>query len=187
MTARIVVYSLTGVTRRLAQRLSGETGMPVSEIRCPAHAGPLGLLRAVRDAILGRVPEIEVVPPIGAAEALVVGGPAWFGRLAPPLRKLLSQARRLPPVVGVIVTRAHAGSGYRIERDLASFLGAHAPGPLVLLSHEVGQPEARGRVRDYADSLRERLTPRAANLPRPPVSPAPRRGRVPVTRRDGSG
>ena len=183
MPARIVVYSLTGRTRRLAQRLAEETGMPVSEIRCPRYRGVFGVARALWDMAKGHSPQIEVVPPIGAALAIVVGGPVWFGRLAPPMRVLLGQARRLPPVVGVILTRAHPGSSYRIEQGIEALLrggGTPAPERLVLQSRDVTLPRARDRIRAFADLLRRRLLPpTAANAP---DRPAPR-----VTRRGAAG
>ena len=125
MGGRILVYSRRGMTRRLADALSERTGFAISEVICPRYRGPLGYLRAHLDIWRGRLPDIRVEPPIGPADLILVGGPVWRGGLALPVLRLLSEARRLPPIAGVFLTRARMGSLWQIERELE---GLPSPG-----------------------------------------------------------
>ena len=108
----------------------------------------------------------------GAADLLILGGPVWAGRFAPPLRRLMSEAHRLPPVAGVFVTRLRRGSSLHWGgRSRDAGLGglrdpAGEPPPLLTLSSR--RPSARQRPG------------RACPLRRPPPRPCLRRYRVPA-------
>jgi hypothetical protein len=118
MKTVIVVYSRTGRSLRIAEMLAARLGLELCRIDCPRYAGVAGLWRGWRDARRGHLPEITITPAIGAADLLILGGPVWAGRFAPPLRRLMSEARRLPPVAGVFVTRRRIGSSLPLEPDL---------------------------------------------------------------------
>ena len=118
MKTVIVVYSRSGRSLRIAEMLADRLGLDLCRIDCARYQGLAGWWRGWRDARRGYLPEIQVVPEIGAADLLILGGPVWAGRFAPPLRRLMSEARRLPPVAGVFVTRRRIGSSLPLEPDL---------------------------------------------------------------------
>jgi hypothetical protein len=120
----IVVYSRSGRSLRIAEMLAERTHARLCRIDCPRYSGPLGWLRGWRDARRGHLPEIEVTPEIGAADLLILGGPVWAGRFAPPLRSLMAEASRLPPVAGTFVTRLRIGSSLPLEADLEALAAA---------------------------------------------------------------
>ena len=59
MRALVVFYSLTGMTRRVAQALAAELGAQVEEIRCPNYRpGFFGFWQAGYASWRSRIPEI---------------------------------------------------------------------------------------------------------------------------------
>ncbi|GAA5071204.1 hypothetical protein N0B44_13165 [Roseibacterium beibuensis] len=131
MQARIVIYSRSGHSRAVARALADETGCEILEILCPRYRGHLGWARAQIDALRGTLPDISMSQAIGPADLLIVGGPIWRGRLAAPLRRFLEDPARLPPVIGVFVTRARVGSTAFLEPDIKHLTGVV---PLEVLS-----------------------------------------------------
>lgn len=118
MRTVILVYSRGGRSLAIARLLSARCGAEIRHILCPRYEGRLGLLRAWADLVTGYRPDITVTPDIGPADLLIVGGPIWAGRLAAPLRRVLEQADRLPPVVGVFVTRRRGGATLTLDAEL---------------------------------------------------------------------
>jgi hypothetical protein len=66
----------------------------------------------------GRAPEIEVDPPIGTVDALIVGAPLEGGALAPAMRAFLKHPNRIPPVLGVFGTCAKRYPALGFEEDV---------------------------------------------------------------------
>ena len=118
MRTVILVYSRGGRSLATARALSARCGAEIIQILCPRYDGRLGWFRAWADLFTGHSPDITVTPDIGPADLLILGGPIWAGRLAAPLRKAMEQADRLPPVVGVFVTRMREGSTLMLDADL---------------------------------------------------------------------
>ena len=169
----IVVYSRSGRSLRIAERLAERTRSRLCQIDCPRYRGPLGWLRGWRDARRGVLPAIDVVPEIGAADLLILGGPVWAGRFAPPLRSLMAEARRLPPVAGVFVTRNRIGSSLPLEADLEA-LAAVGPMPgteVPLLTLPRRALEGGGGERAIA-RFAERLAPLLGRRKGPVLFPA---------------
>lgn len=118
MRTVILVYSRGGRSLAMARDLSERCGAEIRQILCPRYDGPLGWWRAWADLVTGHQPDIAVSPDIGPADLLIVGGPIWAGRLAAPLRRVLEQADRLPPVVGVFVSCLRGGATLTLDADL---------------------------------------------------------------------
>jgi len=100
---RILVahYSLTGNTRTLAQELAHGLGARLEEIRDARPRGKFGtVLRALLDNVRKR--EAALAMPVhdpADYDLLLVGGPVWGRRIAPPVRAYArrygSRARRV--------------------------------------------------------------------------------------------
>lgn len=165
MQTVIVVYSRSGRSLRIAEMLAARTQARLCRIDCPRYRGPWGWLRGWRDARRGYLPEIDVVPEIGAADLLILGGPVWAGRFAPPLRSLMAEARRLPPVAGVFATRNRINSTLPLEDDLVALAAAGSTPeealPLLSLDRRAffGPEESKAMER-FLEALRPRLSRR---------------------------
>ncbi|MBF9058201.1 hypothetical protein HKCCSP123_03315 [Rhodobacterales bacterium HKCCSP123] len=172
MRTVIVVYSRSGRSLRIAEMLAARTNARLCRIDCPRYRGFRGWLRGWRDARRGYLPEIDVVPEIGAADLLILGGPVWAGRFAPPLRSLMDKANRLPPVVGVFATRNRINSTLPLEADLMA-LAAAGPTPdepLPLLS--LARRTLRGAAGTKAvERFAERLAPLVSRRKLPALLP----------------
>jgi hypothetical protein len=162
MRTVILVYSRHGRSLAMAQLMSQTCGARICQISCPRYEGPLGRLRIWADLVTQRLPEIAVAPDIGPADLLIVGAPIWAGQLAPPLRRALQQADRMPPVVGVFATRRRMWFSTLIELDLAALaLTGIAPDMampyLSLLRPEKHLAPARKAIEAFCATLRPLL------------------------------
>ena len=91
----VVVYSYTGTSRRVAQRLAAERGWPIGEV---IDAKPRsGWWRCVLDSLLRRRPAIRYAgPDPGAFDAVVLVSPIWVEGLSAPMRSfVVAEAQRL--------------------------------------------------------------------------------------------
>ena len=85
----VVVYSYTGTSRRVAQRLAAELGWPIGEV---IDAKPRsGWLRCVLDSVLRRKPAIRYAGPDPSAfDAVVLVAPIWVEGLSAPMRTFVA-------------------------------------------------------------------------------------------------
>lgn len=116
----VVVYSNTGTSRMLAQRLCAEQGWPMAEIEeASGRAGWQGLLRCLLDSALRRRPKIRYEgPSVDDFEAVVLVFPIWAGRLAGPMRSFAAQmASRIRhyALLSVMGRRGAAHAGAELE------------------------------------------------------------------------
>jgi hypothetical protein len=103
----VIVYSLTGTGRRLADLFARRQGWPVAEVldRWP-RTGRLGMLRSALDAALRRRPRIRYTgPALETFDSVLLIAPVWVGRLAAPMRSFVAaHAERLPELAFVSVS-----------------------------------------------------------------------------------
>nr|HET7857899.1 flavodoxin [Caldimonas sp.] len=114
----IVVYSYTGTSRRVAQRLAAERGWPIGEV---IDAKPrTGALRCVFDSLLRRRPAIRYAGPDPAAfDAVILVSPIWVEGLSAPMRTfVVEHATKLREfaVVSVMGSKGAANAVAEISR-----------------------------------------------------------------------
>lgn len=133
MRVRVVTYAPDALTRAVAARIRERFSAEASEIRCDRYAGVLGPLKARRDRFRGELPEIEVDPPIGTVDALIVGAPLEGGALALAMRAFLARPNRIPPVLGVFGTCAKRYPALGFEDDVDRLTNSFGgPEPLIV-------------------------------------------------------
>ncbi|HXJ01875.1 MAG TPA: hypothetical protein VNH44_11665 [Micropepsaceae bacterium] len=95
MRCLIAYYSLTGTTRKLAERASKEIGADLAEVRAQRYRpGFFVFIRGSSDSWKGRLPAIEVNGPAPDNYDLVLTmAPVWAGHASPPIRSYLAQNR----------------------------------------------------------------------------------------------
>ena len=95
MRCLVVYHSLSGNTRKVAERAAKHVGADIAEVRAARYRpGVLGFLRAVRDSWAGKLPPIEVSG--GSPETydfVLVMAPVWVGHASTPIRAYLGQNR----------------------------------------------------------------------------------------------
>jgi hypothetical protein len=134
MRVRVVVYAPDALTRNVADRIAARFSARRSEVRCDRYNGVLGPLRAWYDQSRGNLPDIAVDPPIGTADALIVGAPLECGALAPAMRGFLKHPNRIPPVLGVFGTCARRYPALGFEEDVDRLANAFGGPEALILS-----------------------------------------------------
>lgn len=93
MRCLVIYHSLSGNTRKVAERAAGHLGADIAEVRAVRYRpGILGFLRAIYDTWAGRLPSIEVGG--GAPENydfVLIMAPVWVGHASTPIRAYLTQ------------------------------------------------------------------------------------------------
>ena len=95
MRCLVAYHSLSGKTRKVAERAAKHIGADIAEVRAERYRpGVIGYLRAGYDSWVGRLPQIEVGN--GSPESydfVLVMAPVWVGHASTPIRSYLSQNR----------------------------------------------------------------------------------------------
>jgi flavodoxin len=154
----IVYYSMGGHTRRLAEELGEAIGGDVEEIvEVRPRAGLPGMLRAVVDATLHRMP--AVLAPrrdVAAYRLLVLGGPIWASRLAAPVRTFAQAHGRRAQRIAFFCTEGGRG-GEQAFADLARLCGREPVATLVVDEKHLDPAAHRGDLGRFSAHLaRER-------------------------------
>jgi hypothetical protein len=158
MRPLIVCYSKTGHTRALARRLAEALGgADLAEIGCALYAsgGPRVYMRAGFDALRGARPEIEMPPTDEGREMVLIGGPVWAGRPAPPLLSYLARRPALPARVGLFLTCGGGPPQTAVLDRLDALLPRPATARLVLSEREVKAKAATDRIAAFVKTLTE--------------------------------
>lgn len=109
----VVVYSLTGSSRRLAAILCKQQNWNMAEVvEERPRSGVWGTCRSILDSIFRRQPAIRYEGPLPRTfDAVVLVSPIWLGRLAGPMRSFIARRRdHLPPVAVISVMGGRAVS-----------------------------------------------------------------------------
>jgi len=134
----VVCYSRTGTTRKVAEAVAEMLDCEIEEISdTKKRSGPLGWLRAARDAALRRKAVIQDVKRDPADyEPVIIGTPVWAFSVSCPVRAFLSQYRdRLGRVAFFLTT---GGSGIkRTFRHMAELCEKTPIAQLALKMREV--------------------------------------------------
>lgn len=150
----VVIYSLTGTSRRLAQQLCSQQSWPMGEVReARARRGLSGIWKCLIDSWLRRTPEIAYSgPPPIAFDTVVLVSPIWIYRLAGPMRTFVSSRKSQLPDVAVISVMGGAGAAHA-EAEVSDLLGR----PLILgtafTQKEVQDRRCSDRLKSFASAL----------------------------------
>jgi hypothetical protein len=122
-TILVVCYSYTGVSRKVAQRLSSQEGWQLGTI---LDESPRSAMRCALDSLLRRRPAVRYEGPSpGDFRTVVLVSPIWVYRLAGPMRSFIAAHRDALQRVAVISTMGSSGASNAVA-EVARLLG-HAP------------------------------------------------------------
>ena len=87
MKSLVSFYSRTNITKKLAERIAGETGADIEEIKpVNDYGGKLGYARGGKDAIMAKPVELEALKFDPADyDVVYLGTPVWASRMSAPL------------------------------------------------------------------------------------------------------
>jgi hypothetical protein len=124
MRSLVAYHSLSGTTRKVAERAARALAADLAEVRTPRYTrGLLGFMRAGRDSWIGRLPPIEVdgAPPEGYDFVLVMG-PVWVGHASTPIRAYLAQNRGKFRRLALVLTCGNSAST-RAFQEMSNLAG----------------------------------------------------------------
>lgn len=157
MRVLVLYYSNTGNTRKVAQALADGLGAELAEITCQTYLRWYGPVAMAWDVFtLHRPPVIVVAPQHAHYDLVLVGGPVWAARAAPPV---LSGIGHLPDAgaVALFVTCSGDNPGSPPEPALAEMQAAAAR-PIaateVFREADVRGPALAGKVEAFAAAVR---------------------------------
>lgn len=131
----IAVYSRTGHSKRVAERLAEALDATVIDIDAPAYgAGPVGYVRAAIDSLRqGDAKLKDGLPSLSGFQRVILCGPVWTSYPATPIRTVLRGRSDLPRSVSLFLTSgAHSPAEKAFKtavRDLGHPLAAVASLP----------------------------------------------------------
>ena len=100
----VLYYSNSGNTQKVSEVLARELHAELGEITCASYLRWYGPMAMAADIFRGSAPTIDVLIPSDAHyDLVVVGGPVWAARPAPPIRSFL-QSHRHKGRYGLFVT-----------------------------------------------------------------------------------
>lgn len=158
MKTLVVYYSLTGHTRRVAERLArllDGSALAITE-PVPRH-GMTGYGRSLYEAVSGRDARIE--PPLrdpAAYDLVLIGTPVWAWHLSSPVRALARRWATRLPQVAFFATMGGSGSDRAFE-ELRRLVGRKPLAELALTEREcmdLATPAVNGRLESFARLLR---------------------------------
>lgn len=159
MRTLILYYSLTGHTRKVGELLARKLNADVAELTCHAYGSGFGRLRQVWDMLTGASPPIELPPEANRTyDLVIVAGPVWGARPAPPVRSLLTTSRPEGGKVALFLTCNGTSKKYTGEKavDEAARL-APVIATALFKEAEIAGPDLPAKVTAFAGVLREAM------------------------------
>jgi hypothetical protein len=168
MRSLVLYYSVTGHTQTVARLLAERLGADLVRVTCPViEGGFMGGLRQVWYIFTNTVPQIIVPDPPGEAYDLVVmAGPVWAARPAPPLRAMIVRQPAFGKDRAIFLTCDGTSQRFSARSALAT-AQALSPSPPIGATlfkvADINGPNLNMMVDDFADQLTEAVAIPADN------------------------
>jgi flavodoxin len=97
MTTKIIFYSRTGNTKKLAELISKKEKGDLIEIKDKKNRkGVVGWLSGGKDSAKGKETQIELSKPLSIkkGDIIYIGSPVWVGTMAPAILTFLRQNKK---------------------------------------------------------------------------------------------
>ncbi len=162
MKSLVVVYTRTGNTRTVGERLASALGADFDLVISRASRdGAFGFVRSTYEATFGLLTEIaHPARKVDDYDLVVVGSPTWNGRVSSPVRTYLQQNRNHLRSLAFFATSSGRGAD-RALLQMRQIAGQSPRATLHVLEGEIGTSRADELVRNFALRLQGAL-PRAA-------------------------
>jgi len=153
--ALVVYYSRTGYTGIVAEAIAQRLGCDLEEIvDRKRRRGPLGILLGAKDALDGKLTEIEPIRHDPETyDLVVIGGPVWAGTMAPAVRTYMTEQAGKMKKVAFFCTQSSAKPGHTFAD-----MQALGPGPpvdtLSLRTKAVKRRDFDEKLDGFVDRLR---------------------------------
>lgn len=156
MKTLIIYYSLSGTARAVAEALAKELSADIDEIRCARYRPGLWVfIKGSYDSATGRLPAIE--RPMHAPapyDLVVIGGPMWVSRPAPPVRAYLRQAAGDLSSAAFFLTYGGSSPG-KAFREMEALAEVAPKATLAVRQVDVEAGRIKPAVSSFAASVRK--------------------------------
>jgi flavodoxin len=150
----VVIYSLTGHTRRVGAEIAQRLHCPLVEISDQRpRKGVLGFVRSALEALFSRTPAIrEIDRNLADFDAVVVGTPVWAGHLCSPVRSFLTLHR---PHIRALAAFCTMGGTTPANTflDITSTAGRAPIATLALRKKALGSTSARSELERFVAAV----------------------------------
>jgi flavodoxin len=160
MRALVLYYSNTGNTQKVAKALAERLGADLAEITCQTYLTWYRPLAIAWDVFTRHHPKVSIVAPQHAHyDLVIVGGPVWAARAAPPVMRAFEM---LPEAdaAAVFVTCAGTSPNSPPEPALAEMKAA-APSPAIanqiFREDEISGPMLGQRLTELVERLQGKV------------------------------
>ena len=153
--AIVVVFSLTGHTRRVGAEIAQRLGCPMVEITEPRpRRGALAYLRSGFESLFGRLPLIQPIDQnLRDFSLLVIGTPVWVGHISSPVRSFLSTHRSDITDLAAFCTMGGRDPA-KTFTDVAAVAGRLPVATLATSEHELGSPQHAAGLDGFIATIR---------------------------------
>lgn len=162
MRSLVLYYSNTGNTQKVAQALARSLGAELAEVTCDQYLTWYRPLIMAFDIFTRHLPKIDVLLPPGADyDLVVIGGPVWAARLAPPIVALLEQRSFGGAALGHFVTCAGTSPKSPPEPAIAEMESLADMAPIathIFREAEIKSGAYMAEVESFATALRVATT-----------------------------
>lgn len=110
MKTLVAYYSNTGKTRRVAELLARELDADLAEVTCERYLRWYGPMVMAWDIFTRHLPLVTITQPNDSYDRVVIGGPVWAAKAAPPVLALSSRWRGTPKALFVTCSGASPNS-----------------------------------------------------------------------------
>ncbi len=158
MKSLVVFYSLTGNTSLVASKIAALLKADTERILCQKpYKGPWGYFKAAYHSLTGRSVPIQAskIAPHDY-DLIVVAGPIWAGRIAPPVRSFLHDYRGHSKHMAFCVTYGGSQPDYSF-RQMEEFSGIKPVATLSVTAEEITEGHYDLPVRTFVKTLQETL------------------------------
>jgi hypothetical protein len=150
----ICVYSKSGRSRRVAERLGAALDVAPFELTTKRYTWPvLDWLAAARDGMRGRAAPLTQVPDVPGDGLVVLIGPVWAGGCAAPLNTMIDGLAKGEQEVAALLTCGDPKEQAAPLDTIAERLGRPLTAKMVLSNAAQDTPEGLARVDAFADAL----------------------------------
>lgn len=154
MNALVVYYSRTGMTKKLAEAISGGLGCDVEEIiDTKDRSGAKGYLIAGKDAMTKSMTEIKAsLKDPAFYDIVIIGTPVWAFTMAPAVRTYLNKNKGRIKKTAFFCTQGGAG-GKRAFKEMEDASGKKPQAVLEIREKEVLKGAYSPQVEKFIEEL----------------------------------
>jgi flavodoxin len=150
----VVYYSLTGMTRIVAQQIASIGNCDVEEIvDVRPRRGMFGYLRSGFEAVAKIQPKIRPSGKNPASYDLVVlGTPVWMGRMSTPMRAYITKNRNCFRHIATFCTMGQSG-GKEVSADIEALCGKAAVARLELSEKDIQNRQYLAHIASFVIAM----------------------------------